>query len=507
MKHYRLCFFLFFVSILSYTQANKEILCRVLDSETRFPVAYATIQIENKSFGLIANTDGDFRIPLSYKKEQFVLIISSIGYKTLKVELSNLLINKENIISLTPKVELLNQVVINASKTNNSTFMPPREIIKKAITRIPNNYPTNSYSTVGYYRDYQLITNKYYNLNEAIIESFDAGFQTDIMMDSKNKNVLYSYLENQDFPRDSTLLQPYDDDKKYIDSNTKLSGQGGNELGILNIHNPIRNYEQLSFSFVYVFKRKFLDNHELTNIKKVYLNDEVIYEISFIAKESLTKASHRAKGKIYIAKEDFAIHKFNYAVHEKASLNPLFEVVIEYKKKNDLMYLNYITFNNQFVVNDAFKFDLDGVEYNQNEKAFYVKFNNEIDTTTLEKKDFKFRFNKKKLLVESIELVDSVTVKAKIKSWSLPDVDENTDMSQFTHRIKNIYDVSKRKLFKAPEIKGFQYREFFVQEVFENKEIPYNTPTINNYSPLSEAKKVNNKDESTYWLNTPLKSK
>ncbi|WP_299112818.1 carboxypeptidase-like regulatory domain-containing protein [uncultured Winogradskyella sp.] len=495
------------MSILSYAQAEKEILCRILDKETGFPVAYATIQIENKSFGLIANADGDFRIPLSYKKEEYVLIISSIGYKTLKVELKTLLINKENIISLIPKIELLDQVVINASKTNGDKFMPPREIVKKAIERIPTNYPTNSYSTVGYYRDYQLITNRYYNLNEAIIESFDAGFQTDIMMDSKNKNVLYSYLENRDFPRDSTLLQPYDGNKKYIDSNTKLSGQGGNELGILNIHNPIRNYEQLSFSFVYVFKRKFLDNHEITNIKKVYLNDEVIYEINFIAKESLTKASHRAKGKIYISKEDFAIHKFNYAVYEKASLNPLFEVAIEYKKKNDLMYLNYITFNNQFVVNDAFKFDLDGVDFNLNEKAFYVKFNNEIDTATLDKKDFKFRFNKKKLLVETIELIDSVTVKAKIKAWSLPNVDEKTDMSQFTHRIKNIYDVSKRKLFKAPEIKGFQYREYFVQEVFVDKKIPYDIPTINNYSPLSEAEKVNNKDESTYWLNTPLKSK
>ena len=148
-----------------------------------------------------------------------------------------------------------------------------------------------------------------------------------------------------------------------------------------------------------------------------------------------------------------------------------------------------------------------GVDYDVDENAFFVKFNNEIDARTLEKKDFKFRYNKKKLFVETIELIDSVTVKAKVKTWSMPEINSETDMSLFTHRIKNIYDVSKRKLFDAPKIKGYQYREFFVQEVFENKNVPYDTKSINKYRPLSEAEKVSNEDANNYWLNTPLKRK
>ena len=99
-------------------------------------------------------------------------------------------------------------------------------------------------------------------------------------MDSYNESAILSYKENTEFPRDSSLLVAYDGSSKYIE-NTTLSGQGGNELGILNIHNPIRNFEHLSFSFVYVFKRKFLENHEFETLRKVYLNDDVIYEISF----------------------------------------------------------------------------------------------------------------------------------------------------------------------------------------------------------------------------------
>jgi len=507
MKYFKISVFCFLFCIISYAQNNNEILCRVLDAESDFPVPYATIQIEGKSIGLVANPEGDFRIPADYKENNYTLVISSIGYKTLKMSLNTFSVTLENIIKLQPKIELLDQIIIKASGTSSISEDSAKDIIRKAIAKIPDNYPTTPYSTIGYYRDYQLISKQYYNLNEAIIESFDVGFQTDVIMGSKNKNVLYSYIENNDFPRDNNLLKPYDNSEKYIDNSTKLSGQGGNELGILNIHNPIRNYEQLSFSFVYVFKKKFIDNHDLTNIKKVFLNDQVIYEISFKAKKALAKSSHRAEGKIYIGKENHAIYRFNYAVYEKVSVNPLFEVLIEYKEKNNLMYLNYITFNNQFIINDDFKFDLAGVDYDVDENAFFVKFNNEIDARTLEKKDFKFRYNKKKLFVETIELIDSVTVKAKVKTWSMPEINSETDMSLFTHRIKNIYDVSKRKLFDAPKIKGYQYREFFVQEVFENKNVPYDTKSINKYRPLSEAEKVSNEDANNYWLNTPLKRK
>ncbi len=312
--------------------------------------------------------------------------------------------------------------------------------------------------------------------------------------------------ENNDFLRDSVLLLPYDGNQKYI-NNIELSGQGGNEFGILNVHNPIRNYNQLSFSFIYIFNKKFLDNHDLTNLKKVYLNDEILYEISFSAKEKLTKTSHKALGKIYISKTDFAIHKLTYALYEIVTTKPLFEVNIEYKKRNELMYLNYITFNNQFVVNSNFKFDVVNIAFSGSEESFYVKFNNEVDSTTLDRKDFKFRFNRSKLIVKNVELTDSVTVKVKLAELNLPDVDDDTDMSQFKVKIKNIYDITNRKLFDTPQIKGLQFREFFVQEIFDNKPTSNELIFINKYQPLSEAKENKLQGAKSYWLNSPLKER
>ena len=504
MRRFSLLCIIFLLSLTAFAQAEPEIICRVIDKEFKYPVSYATVQISNTSKGTIANVDGDFRIPTKFRSDEHTIIISSIGYETLVVELQSLSLTELNVIEITGKTEELDQVVIKSTTPAKRYNISPYSIVKKAIINIPKNNPTTKFSKIGYYRDYQLVKGRYYNLNEAIIETFDAGFQTDVIMDNYNQSALYSYVENSEFIRDPNLLLPYDGKTKFI-NNTDLSAQGGNELGILNIHNPIRNFEQLGFSFVYVFKKKFLDNHELTDIKKVYLNDEVLFEITFKAKQSLTRASHKASGKIYIAQSDYAIHKFTYKVYEIKLRDPLFEVEIEYKKKNDLMYLNYITFNNQFIINDDYKFEVSNVEYDHKEQAFFVQFNREVNAESLDRKDFKFRFNRKKMMVKNVELTDSITAKVAIEDWSLPDVDENTDMSQFNYRIKNIYDITNRKLFDSQKIVGFQFREFFVQEVFEDKERTEDVIFINKYRPLSEAKINALGLAKNYWLNTPLK--
>ena len=505
MRNFTIFFIILLYSSIVFGQSTTdEIICRVIDKESSFPVSYATIQIENTSKGTIANVDGDFRIPVKFKTEKKNIIVSSIGYETAVIALESLSLTELNIIEIIAKTEELDQVVIKSTTPAKRYNISPYSIVKKAIMKIPENNPTTKYSKIGYYRDYQIVKGRYYNLNEAIIEAFDAGFQTDVIMDKYNQNALYSYKENEEFLRDPNLLLPYDGKRKFI-NNTDLSSQGGNELGILNIHNPIRNFEHLGFSFVYVFEKKFLDNHELTDIKKVYLNDEVLFEITFKAKQSLTKESHKASGKIYIAQSDYAIHKFTYKVYEIKLKDPLFEVEIEYKKKNGLMYLNYITFNNQFIINEAYQFDVENIEYDNSEQAFLVKFNREVNAATLDRKDFKFKFGKKKMLVKDVKLADSVTAKVTIQDWSLPEVDENTDMSQFNYKIKNIYDITNRKLYDSPKIVGFQFREFFVQEIFEEKERNEDVVYINKFRPLSEAK-VNTVDLSTdYWLNTPLK--
>ena len=73
--------FTFCGMFMSSSQEKQQLLFRILDAESQQPVPYATIRFTNNRNGTISNVLGDFRIPIRYKKEKDILIISCIGYR------------------------------------------------------------------------------------------------------------------------------------------------------------------------------------------------------------------------------------------------------------------------------------------------------------------------------------------------------------------------------------------------------------------------------------------
>jgi hypothetical protein len=116
------------------------------------------------------------------------------------------------------------------------------QIIRKAIENILENHPTDPHSYIGYYRDYQQPAGdsyqkhiklekpiKYLNVHEAIIESFDDGFDSDKLKSTKNQSLLYNYRTNNKFIQDSTLTIPYDNKSKKQSESVYISPLAGNE--------------------------------------------------------------------------------------------------------------------------------------------------------------------------------------------------------------------------------------------------------------------------------------
>ncbi len=528
---------LFLVCIFSVSNAqnSKEVLCKVLDAETNFPVSYATIQFKGEQKGIIADADGGFRLPIEYKISNRFVIISSIGFETLTVGLGTFDINVLNTIYLKPKVEALNEVLIIAQKKKTPKLSTPKGnitpegIIKEAIKRIPINYPKTPHSYMAYYRDYQLVNNNYYNLNEFILETFDAGFQTSKYWFDKNVTAMYSYNRNENYYQDSLLQKSVYGDSKIInkDKSAKFTTALSNELEILNIHNPIRNYNKVSFSYVDRFKDDFIKNHIFKFEKIKYINDTPLYEISFVS-EDPEKAKFMAKGKIYIAKTDYSIYKIAYRIIENEQFNEiesqtnnrtdfqpkerlriLYEVNVEYKQVNNKMYLNYMAFNNRFIIKEPNPFKVIELEFNLNDEAFYFTFNKPVDESSLNKKNrFRIKYRNKKLTVKSIELIEDKIVKVKVVDWSAGEKTSKSKVESvdFSYKIKNIKDASGVTLNKENKLRGFQFREFFTQEVFESKEPLPNLIYADKNMPLpSTSTNSPNFDINTYWVNSPLK--
>lgn len=153
-----------------------------------------------------------------------------------------------NIIKLRPGVVAIEESIVSA-KRKRRRKLSARQIVKKAIRAIPQNYLNAPFSTLGYYRDFKKNSASLVNLNEAIEEVFDEGFDKP---DYETTEVnLYYYKKNMDFLRDSQAANPYSyNEVSKIMSNAYLPGYGGNELIILRIYDEIGNYITNSFDFI-----------------------------------------------------------------------------------------------------------------------------------------------------------------------------------------------------------------------------------------------------------------
>ena len=502
--HYFIIVFALLGVFTCHSQEKQQMLFRVINAESKKAVSYATIRFANYRNGTVANVLGDFRIPIRYKKEKDTLIISCIGYSTKRFALNSFKEKPYHTLLLTPKTEQLSEVVVNAKDEKR---LSARQIVKKAIENIGNNYPIEPFSYIAYYRDYQFVDEKYINLNEGIAEVFDQGFLTHKISDALNATALYSYELNTEFTRDTLIGNSVYNDTKQINDG-KMGSSIGNELTLLDIHNPIRNYKNGSFSFVYILEKDFLKNHKFYKKGTIFLDEEELYKIKFLAKKEITGYTFKANGFLYISKDDFSIHRFDYKLYSNSLKKSVFTVDIEYKRQeNDKMYLNYITFNNNFFLVPEGALKIENWKYIKEKKSFAIEFNRVLDSTTVPRtNDVKIYYRDKRLSIKEILFSSPKAIKVKLKMESSTFLNQQNleEKALFTLRLKNFKDIQGFEMGKS-KVEGYQFRELFVQRVFLNKELNTNLHYVKKGKSLRKAL-LNDLNGEDYWLNSPLKT-
>jgi hypothetical protein len=487
---------------------------RVIDSKTNAPVPFATIRVKNRSVGVAANADGDFVIPTWIQSSGDTIIVSSIGYATASFPVRSFSRETTTVLPLNPAATQLNEVVIRLKdhKVRSKGEPSTSGIIARAIRNIPNNYPQQPFSYVGYYRDYQVRDSSYINLNEAIVEVFDKGFASD---DQRQTDIeLFEYKPNNDFPRDSSMDVPYDNkpntyDKmrnKYI-PNAFLFSYGGNELSILRLHDAIRNFDKPSYSFVNVLNKDLIPNHYLHREDDVYLDTLSLYCISFETKYAASGPMHIGKGKIYIEKRNFAIHKLEYAVFNKTMRETvlMYNIKVEYARRDDRFYLNYISFNNVFKTQNDVDFKVIKFEYNPIMNAFVVSFNAPPNPADLmEVANFNIRHSNVPFNVKYVEKIDERKVAVYVDDAGREIMRKlNDKVSSDLEYAMTLRDINNRELDKHTVPLISQFRELFVEQVHPSQGIEPTAVVMRKDIPL-----VNNPALSSannqYWMNPPL---
>lgn len=379
-------FILFGISNLIIGQTVSS---QIIDSETKLPVAFATVQTDTYN-GVMTNEEGKFSIYLESKSSQDSLTISCLGYKTLNIPLSK---KVEKTIYLTPEVydvipiflssknytaeEIIDLTRANLEKNYNLDYQKAEVFIrnsgqgnirkfnvkleKSTINAINQKLLDNTFSKIN---------RKYIYLNESlqniVLQDYNKGQiapKKTLYIQSKEELATGEKLQadfmkimEENFKSDSQLILKTGiirlDKTESIDSILKVM-----EKEMDNSKDSVQK-EGKTYPFalkdLFIFKdgnANFIHNpNKYIFEKKGYttIGENWVYIIEFYPKNNA-----KFKGNLYINAEDFAIVKAEYknadAVYDKhfnmfgIKANSLkFSSVEIFIKKDNKYYLSYI---------------------------------------------------------------------------------------------------------------------------------------------------------------------
>ena len=498
------------------------LLGRLVDAKSAEPVVFANIILKGSSKGVISNEDGSFRIPLEFKNQYDELVISSMGYETVSVSMDTLFKKGVNVIYIPPKTfQLKETTVIGYTEKLNA-----KKIVKKAIKAITDNFSTEPFSIVGYYRDYQKDSLKYINLNESIVEIQDKGFGK---KDGKTTDYrIYRIVKNQEFPRDSISSISYDyEDRKKIIENGYLPSYNGNELVILRVHDAIRNYDHGSYSYIDEMNKDLVRNHQFSMGQDVYLDGEWLYTVNFVT----IKYNVVAKGQLMIAKKDFAIYGLQYAVHkfdenhipkdfsDLDKLKLIFEIHSEYRPFKGKMYLTYLSFSNTFTLQLPPVFILKDIIIDPDNKVTWLELNNPLNIASTKDPDHYEIYFKEQEITFEILLGHGDPKKVLLKPLFRSEREEEmyyamvkdsartSVPNNIKFKIKGLRDINGNILGHSERKDYLQFREFFAQKIIPGNNEQDVGIDMDKTKPLFQNMMRDTMVDSIqgYWMNTPLK--
>jgi hypothetical protein len=348
----------------------------VYDKKNNMPVVFANIYTSQNS-GVISNSEGYFKINLQNLRDNDSLSISSLGYKSQKISVSELV--KLDTVFLSVQEEMLDEVVVSANKytaeeiieifkdsikvrhtitpvkfqifsRGKDTYKPVKngiELDKSSFMsrskRKQFNEKVEAYfkkiegNVSSSYRD--MLYNAYYLKDSTAIEQIKETYlinqDKDNSMENIQKNVFKELIEALDV--ESTFKVK----KSIITLEDSLSIKDFIVIDEPKKQDTIRNrYSQSPVTIV--DKAQNLSNLEIFEDSKKYdfrledmsfFNGDIVYVISF----EPGRNSAKYRGKAYINAEDFGLLKLDYQIIEgkkEAGVNLKFLLGVKYRVDN-----------------------------------------------------------------------------------------------------------------------------------------------------------------------------
>ena len=302
------------LSLLSYHALSQSITIsgKVVDSATQEPLQFASVGIQGKSISTITNLQGefDFHLPPDYRNE--ILVISMLGYNNFEAPIWSLLSEKNPVIRMEKSTTVLEEIVITDSLKGS-------DILRIALSRIEENFPMEPFLMDGFYRDVKKVGGTYISLLEAAVKIYDANYA-----EPRNKYRLRERVQLVEVRQSlgyENRFTPYFDQTNLLED--------------LLLQNDVR--------YRHITSEDDLING-MARENDSYYNGHAIYVVSH-TKDFLLR--------FFIDKQDYAIIHLEYetgesdqVINKRKGLYSKFEglkKIVDFKKYQDKMYLNFMT--------------------------------------------------------------------------------------------------------------------------------------------------------------------
>jgi hypothetical protein len=299
---YYLFFTLLFLSSVfsfnSFAQNNLLLKGKVIDSETKELLPFASIGIEGTSVGTASNSAGMFEFRLNTSWKDRFIICSFVGYQPFKIKVSEAYQYSQNnqlVFELKPS-ESLKAVTISSKRIPKVD-----KIMKQVIKNLPNNYPQKPYNADFFYREYLKDSTAYVRLVEAALSVYDERSYVPIIYDYKNKvtgRIEIQNLEEDYFAQVKERRASYDYSKSKI-NNFFIDVEYGTK------YNWIRKNQ-------FIFDKEMYERFDYELINLTSLGGQTVYEIAFLYNGTIDRF-RKLKGKVFVNEEDFAVLQLHFS--------------------------------------------------------------------------------------------------------------------------------------------------------------------------------------------------
>ncbi len=286
---YTLCFFVCLGSAYAYQQDQEEDFKQyrgeIIDGDTKKPLVFATLSLEETNISTITNTEGEFLLKVPKSITSTNVIVSFLGYETKNIPLSSLKANK-NKISLNVSVTQLLEVDINAPKD-------ARALVRETLAKKGDNYFDDPTLMTAFYRETIKKRRKNVSLSEAVVSIYKSPYNS-VRRDAVE---LYKARKSTDYSKLDTVA-------------LKLQGGPFNALYV-----DIVKYPE------YIFADDLIEYYDFAFTRSTRINDKLIYVIKFNQRPGVNEPLYQ--GELFIDVDNktltSAIYTLNITDKEKAS--------------------------------------------------------------------------------------------------------------------------------------------------------------------------------------------